>query len=536
MTSHTPVLDRPVSSRAAVSSFQSPRSGSLFRHGTRPGAGHIEVEAFFTEPEGRAVFADQQPSPAIDSREASDGAAALDKHAGSWTIERVIEERAVRTLFQPIVHLETKSIVGFEALTRGPEGSDLESPLALLEAAAACGRLGELDWLCRVMALQAAAASGLPSSLAWFINVEPASLHTLCPEYLLREFTRASANLRVIFEFVERDLDANVTAVLNAADDVRNNSWGVALDDVGAMDSSLALMPLVQPDVVKLDRGLLTQPGGTTTIPVIAAVLAYAERCNASILAEGIETQDEEVLARSFGAEFGQGYLYGRPGPLPESLPALREVVPIRQLVASVDDMTPFEALSARLTARNASESEISYIGDWLEQASFAGYSGAATSNFHDTKWATADDRHTLKQVIGSNTLTLITAGDPPDHVGPMLRAGERSTANPLAREWVVIVLKPHFAAVFAARSKGGWSGEGNPKFDYVLTHDRDLTVTAARALLQRTDTGVVRWLERLGEPPERPSESVSAQTKAGRPAEAVPRYGRSRMLRFRRR
>jgi EAL domain-containing protein (putative c-di-GMP-specific phosphodiesterase class I)/DICT domain-containing protein len=465
------------------------------------------------------------------------GSAAANQRPVSWTIDKIIEERAIRTLFQPIVHLETKAIVGFEALTRGPEGSELESPIALLEAAAAAGRLGELDWLCRVTALQAAAASGLPTSLAWFVNVEPASLQTPCPDYLLPEFTRASANLRVIFEFVERDIEENVTALLNAADDVRNSAWGVALDDVGAVDGSLAMMPLVQPDVVKLDRCLVENAGDAAATAVIAAVLAHAERHNAGILAEGIETADEEAVARAFGAEYGQGYLYGRPGPLPENVPTLREVVPIRQLVAPVDDATPFEALATQLPARNAAESEISYIGAWLhQQAASAENPGLALANFHDTQWANDHDWHTLKQVIGSNALTLIVAGDVPDYAEANLRTHRRHAAHPLSREWVIIVLQAHFAAAFAARNKGGWSAEKDLEFDYVLTHDRELAATAARALLQGIGSDATRWLARREDAAEESADTVAAEARSDHSADSVRGHAKPRLLRFRNR
>lgn len=517
MTSPRLVLNRPIARGAAGTSFQSDRSVPLV-HGRRD-----DIR--------RGVF----PASRCVARGVAPGPAPSGDRPGSWTIDKVIEERAIRTLFQPIVHLETKAIVGFEALSRGPEGSELESPLALLEAAAAAGRLGELDWLCRVTALQAAAASDLPTSLAWFVNVEPASLQTPCPEYLLPEFTRASANLRVIFEFVERDIATNVTTLLNAADDVRSNSWGVALDDVGVMESSLAMMPLVQPDVVKLDRCLVENPGDTAAAAVIAAVLAHAERHDAVILAEGIETEDEEAAARAFGAEFGQGYLYGRPGPLPENVPTLRDVLPIRQFVAPVDDVTPFGALSTRLTARTAAESEISYVGAWLhEQAAATGNPGLALANFHDTQWVTDEDRKTLRHVVDSNTLTFISAGDVPTAVGANLRTHRRHAANPLSREWVVIVLQAHFAAAFAARNRGGWSTAREPRFDFVLTHDRDLVVTAARALLQGIDTGAARWLTRREDIADAPADPVAAAVGSESPATAGRGRAKPRLLHFR--
>jgi EAL domain-containing protein (putative c-di-GMP-specific phosphodiesterase class I) len=265
-----------------------------------------------------------------------------------WTIEKVIEERAIRTLFQPIIHLDSKTVVGFEALTRGPEGSNLESPIALLEAAARADRLGDLDWLCRVTAMRAASASGLPAGLAWLINVEPGALATPCPDYLLPEFVRASANLRMIFEFVERDIASDIGSLLTAAADVRDNSWGVALDDVGVVDGSLVVMPMVRPDVVKLDGDLLKSADDNATARVVAAVLEYASRHRTAILAECIETPEDEAIARAFGAEFGQGYYYGRPGPLPASVPTPRAMLPIRRHVDPVAQARP--AVDATVT------------------------------------------------------------------------------------------------------------------------------------------------------------------------------------------
>ena len=70
---------------------------------------------------------------------------------------RIIDGRAVRAVFQPLIDLASGDVVGFEALARGPAGSMLESPGALFEAAYGIGRVAELDWVCRAAAFQAAA-------------------------------------------------------------------------------------------------------------------------------------------------------------------------------------------------------------------------------------------------------------------------------------------------------------------------------------------------------------------------------------------
>ena len=75
-------------------------------------------------------------------------------------------------------------------------------------------------------------------------------------------------------------------------------------------------MPLLRPDVIKLDLRLV-QAQPTPEIAAIAgAVGAQAERTGATVLGEGIETEEQAQYARALGATLGQGYLFGRPGPL----------------------------------------------------------------------------------------------------------------------------------------------------------------------------------------------------------------------------
>ena len=91
---------------------------------------------------------------------------------------------------------------------------------------------------------------------------------------------------------------------------------GIALDDVGADVRSLALLPLVEPDVIKLDLRLVQDRPSTDQAAIVSAVAAEHERTGAQILAEGIETEAHVTLARSLGATLGQGWHFGRPGPL----------------------------------------------------------------------------------------------------------------------------------------------------------------------------------------------------------------------------
>ena len=96
-------------------------------------------------------------------------------------IDAVIDARAVNTVFQPLVRLDSREIVGFEALSRGPAGSPWQAPSALFPAAEAAGRLAELDWICRVRAYQHALHANLDPLITLFVNTEPLALRTECP-------------------------------------------------------------------------------------------------------------------------------------------------------------------------------------------------------------------------------------------------------------------------------------------------------------------------------------------------------------------
>jgi EAL domain-containing protein (putative c-di-GMP-specific phosphodiesterase class I) len=81
----------------------------------------------------------------------------------------------------------------------------------------------------------------------------------------------------------------------------------VALDDVGADPLSLAFMPLLRPDAVKLDLRLVQQRPGPAVVEIMSAVNKYAEHSGALVLAEGIESEQHLTMARALGARLGQG-------------------------------------------------------------------------------------------------------------------------------------------------------------------------------------------------------------------------------------
>ena len=158
--------------------------------------------------------------------------------------------------------------------------------------------------------MDAAVANGVASPLTLFVNVEPDTIG-------IEPLPPIGPGLRTLVELTERTLTSRLADLMPALQAARAQGWGVALDDVGADTRSLALMPLLRPDVIKLDLRLVQQHPTPEIASIVGAVGAQAERTGATVLAEGIETEEQAEYARALGATLGQGYLFGRPAPVP---------------------------------------------------------------------------------------------------------------------------------------------------------------------------------------------------------------------------
>ena len=254
---------------------------------------------------------------------------------------RVLDERAVQPLFQPLIDLESRHVLGYEALARGPMGSALESPAALFGAAWRAGRVAELDWVCRAAAFTAAGRCGLISPLTLFVNAGPVTLGVACPDDLRPAIDLGQGRLRVVVEVTERAVAGDPARLLATVAQARRAGWGVALDDVGAAPASLAVLPFVRPDLIKLDMRLLQGRTTAEAAHIVNTVRAQAERTDAVVIAEGIETIKHAREAAAAGATIGQGFLFGHPAPLPSEMPPPTEAIPLRKARPATPDATP---------------------------------------------------------------------------------------------------------------------------------------------------------------------------------------------------
>jgi EAL domain-containing protein (putative c-di-GMP-specific phosphodiesterase class I) len=400
-------------------------------------------------------------------------------------VDSVLDGRQVRTLFQPLVHLVDGEVVGFEALSRGPEGGVFEDPVMLFAAAGKAGRLSELDWLCVASASRAAHRARLHPSMTIFVNFKPETLAQPYPRDVAEDIGRARQQLRFVAEIDESDLRNDPAQVLSAAAHARADGWGVALDNVGATPGSLALLPVLRPDVVKLDLRVLSENRGSDSAEVETAVRAYAETSGAVVLAHRVESTEDVLSARAFGATYGQGWRYGHPGTLPAENHTPRAPFPLIQSSGHEGGSTPFDVVRRHRESIPTEKRMLKRISTVLEHRALSnGASTVLLATFQDRRHLTDETASRYQRLAQRASLTVIFGAQMAGITLPDVNVVGLAPREALCREWNVIVVGPHYTGALVARDRGEGGEEQYRRFDHIVTHDRDLVVEAARSLL----------------------------------------------------
>jgi EAL domain-containing protein (putative c-di-GMP-specific phosphodiesterase class I) len=400
---------------------------------------------------------------------------------------RLLDQRAVQPVFQPLIDLDSRHVIGYEALARGPMGSQLEWPAALFGAAYRAGRVAELDWACRAAAFAEAARRGLGPPLTLFVNAEPVSLSVPCPDDLKPAIEQAKGRLRVVVEVTEKAVAGDPARLLATVARARQAGWGVALDDVGAAPASLAVLPFVRPDAIKLDMRLLQGRTTAEAAHIVNTVRAQAERTDAVVIAEGIETIKHAREAVAAGATVGQGFLFGHPAPLPSPLPEAGDPLPLREPPAAAAASTPFEVVAATRPPRRVPRELVAEMSIQLEhQGLDAAEPNLLLACFQEAANFTPATRSRFEFLATRAAFTGALGHGMPVSPVAGVRGADLAADDPLRQEWDLVVIGPRFAAALAAREAGDPADGARRRFDVVVTHDRDLVIAAAEPLLRR--------------------------------------------------
>lgn len=229
----------------------------------------------------------------------------------------ILQEARLTTHYQPIVDMEQGSILGYEALTRGPADTAFEVPKALFACSDSIHLSSELDDLCRRQAVLN--ARGMTPDKKLFLNSLPEALGTA--GFLERSLgrlleERSLQPSQLVLEITERTAIDDFEAFGRELDRIRRRGFLVAIDDVGTGYSSLQTISEVQPDFMKVDISLVKNiQMSLIKQELVASLLQVGARIGAQVIAEGIETEQECAALRACGVRYGQGFYFAPPAP-----------------------------------------------------------------------------------------------------------------------------------------------------------------------------------------------------------------------------
>jgi EAL domain-containing protein (putative c-di-GMP-specific phosphodiesterase class I) len=399
--------------------------------------------------------------------------------AAAHAFDEMLATRALSTVFQPIVRLETGLVEGYEALVRGPADSPLDSADALLAQAYRTGRVVEFDWAARASACRAALDGQLGPDKLLFLNIEPIALGSECPPDLRADIEQAFGRFQIVLEVTERSLGRDPRALLNGIDRQRPDVAALALDDVGSGRLTVALLAVLSVDVIKLDR-TITQGGcSPESAKILDIAHEVAERTGATILAEGVESEALLRHASAFGADLAQGYYLGEPQALPA--PSTADLIVGGVGSEPIHDVsTPFDAIAGRPLSRAAADLLLPLSRQVAFGETHLSEPAMVIQLVPDPDLFGPAEQQELTRLAARGVITgALGRGVPAIPIPGVRRTDVHDPI--LDGQWVLLALSPSAAGALIARAV-----PGSPTFDYTITHDRRRVVTAARCLFRQ--------------------------------------------------
>jgi len=234
------------------------------------------------------------------------------------SLDYIIHNKQIKTVFQPIIALKDGSILGHEALSRLTCESEIENPEMLFTMAEEYNRLWDLELLCRTTALEAAYKFMIPPyNKKLFINVNPNIMHY---ETFKKGFTKSFLMQykilpqNVIFEITERNVIEDMDSFKSTINHYKEQDYQIAIDDAGAGYSGLNLISEVNPNYIKLDMKLIRDvDSDRVKFALVKGMVEFSKVSNIFLIAEGIETYEELNTLVNLGVQYGQGYLIQKP-------------------------------------------------------------------------------------------------------------------------------------------------------------------------------------------------------------------------------
>ena len=237
-------------------------------------------------------------------------------------LERILAPGALRTEFQPIVRVtdDGTELFALEALTRGPEHTNMARADVLFEYTRRKQQESLVDHACVARALSAAMLLDTDARIT--VNVHAATM-TSVPSFAAWLAASACSHgiepSRLIVEIVEHATPRRPEAFRDSLAMLRESGIGIAIDDLGAGDSNYQMLVECRPEFLKIDRHLVQ--GCSSDLyrgAVLKSVVTLAQSCGSQVIAEGVEEEADMIAIRELGIDLMQGWLFAPSLPAEE--------------------------------------------------------------------------------------------------------------------------------------------------------------------------------------------------------------------------
>ena len=235
---------------------------------------------------------------------------------------QILLDGSIYPVYQPIVSLADATVYAHEALIRGPQGSPLHTPEAMLRQAERESLINEFESACVTTSLQS--WSHLHTTGRLFLNLSANALTYAFTKNgknaLLDWIDKLQIKSRmIVLELTEHERLDNLDQLLEVAAQLRSVGVSLALDDFGDGRSSLRLWSELKPEIVKIDKYFIKDVSKNgNKLKTIQALQQIADLFGSSLVAEGIENAEDFRVLRDLGISYGQGYFLGHPARLPQ--------------------------------------------------------------------------------------------------------------------------------------------------------------------------------------------------------------------------
>ena len=230
-------------------------------------------------------------------------------------LKEIIQQKAIKSVYQPIVSLKDGSIYGYEALSRIDLDECCLNIGEIFELAEKCEMLLDLEKLCNEISLQC--ATNKPSNAKLFLNVDPNILANkefkdrLSNNYL-KKYNLSSND--IIFETTERTAIEDINSFELALNHYRKEGFNIAVDDVGSAYSSIGRVCSITPKFIKIDMAIVRDiHKNQYKKSLLGALSRFATDVGAFIIAEGVESNEELETLINLGVDYAQGFYWSRP-------------------------------------------------------------------------------------------------------------------------------------------------------------------------------------------------------------------------------